>query len=116
MGYVARMEKRLIIYRGLVGKPDHSNDQGVDGRIILKWIIEKYIGRVWTGLMWFRMGTICGLAGCCEHGNEPSYVIHTVHVVTVYHSTYALCDAPFIIYNNSYIFRLPEDGNLCRNT
>jgi hypothetical protein len=54
------MGKGVIIYRGLVGKPDHFNDQGVDGRIILEWIIKKYIGKVWTGLM-FRMGTSCGL-------------------------------------------------------
>jgi hypothetical protein len=44
-----------------VGKPDHFNDEGVGGRIILKWIIKKYIVGVWTGLMWFRMGTSCGL-------------------------------------------------------
>jgi hypothetical protein len=41
------MGKGVIICRGLVGKPDHLNDQGIDGRI-LNWIIKKYIGRVWT--------------------------------------------------------------------
>jgi hypothetical protein len=27
-----------------------------DGRVIIKWLIEKY-GRVWTGLVWFRIET-----------------------------------------------------------
>jgi len=61
VGECGIMRKVGIIYRGLVGKPDHFNDQGVNGRIILKSIIKKYIGRVWTGLMWFMMGTSCGL-------------------------------------------------------
>ena len=108
---MARMGKGVIIYRGLVGKPDHFNDQGVDGRIILKWIIKKYIGRVWTDVV--QDGG--QVAGFCEHGNETSYVIHTVHVVTVYHPIYALCETPFITYVNFYIFRLPKDGTLCRN-
>jgi hypothetical protein len=33
-----------VAYRGLMGKPEgrnHLEDQGVDGRIILKWICEK---------------------------------------------------------------------------
>jgi hypothetical protein len=28
----------------------------VDGRIILKWIFEKYVME-WTGLIWFRIVT-----------------------------------------------------------
>jgi len=35
------MRKAVITFRGLVGKPDHFNDQGVNGRIILKSIIKK---------------------------------------------------------------------------
>jgi len=34
---------------------DHSEDLGVDGRVILEWISEKYGGKVWTGFMWFRI-------------------------------------------------------------
>jgi hypothetical protein len=33
---------------GLVAK-DHSGDQGVDGRIILKLIVNVYAGNMWIG-------------------------------------------------------------------
>ena len=36
---------------------DHSDDQGTDGRIILKWIFRKWDVGVWTGLSWLRTGT-----------------------------------------------------------
>ena len=36
-------------------------DPGVDGRIILKWIIRKRHGGAWTGLIWLRIGTVGGL-------------------------------------------------------
>jgi hypothetical protein len=44
----------------LVGKPeekDHWREINVDGWIILKWILEKYDGVVWTRLAWLRIGT-----------------------------------------------------------
>ena len=50
-------------YRILVGKPEgrnHLEDPGVDRRIILIRIIRKWDLRVWTGLMWLRIGTGCG--------------------------------------------------------
>jgi hypothetical protein len=36
------------VYRVLVGKPERAylEDLGVDGRIILMWILEKYCGRI----------------------------------------------------------------------
>jgi hypothetical protein len=30
---------------------------GVSGRIILRWILERYDGVVWTGLIWLRIET-----------------------------------------------------------
>jgi hypothetical protein len=29
----------------------------VGGRIILKWILKKWDGEAWTGLIWLRVGT-----------------------------------------------------------
>ena len=46
---------------------DHLGDQGIDGRIILKWIFERSDGDIdWIDLR-IRIG-----AGSCEYGNEPS--------------------------------------------
>jgi len=35
---------------------DHLKDLGVDGKIILEWILYKYGGEVWTGFMWCKIG------------------------------------------------------------
>jgi len=39
-------------------------DLGVDWRIILKLIIMKWDGKLWTGLIWFRSGTGTGFREC----------------------------------------------------
>jgi hypothetical protein len=47
---------------------DHLEDLGIYGRIILKWIFNKWdAGGAWTRLMWLRIGQV---AGICERGNE----------------------------------------------
>jgi hypothetical protein len=40
---------------------DHKEDLDVGGRIILKWILERQNGVVWTGSIWLRIGTSGGL-------------------------------------------------------
>jgi hypothetical protein len=49
------------VYRIFVGKPEEGKpleDIGVDGRIILEWILGKHGGgKVWAGCIWLRIGT-----------------------------------------------------------
>jgi hypothetical protein len=44
----------------LKGRAD-LEDLGVDGMIILEWILGKWGGRVWAGFIWPRIGTNDGL-------------------------------------------------------
>jgi hypothetical protein len=34
----------------------HLGDVDVDGRIILKWVLKKEDTKLWTQLIWFRIG------------------------------------------------------------
>jgi len=43
--------------QGYLKERSHLEDLSIDGRIILKWILKKENGRVWTELMWLRTGT-----------------------------------------------------------
>ena len=47
-------------------KRDYLEDLGVDGRIILKWILSKSVGRARTELTWFRIGQVVGSTKCGE--------------------------------------------------
>jgi hypothetical protein len=38
-------------------KDDHKEDQDVGGWIILRGILERWDGVMWTGLVWLRIGT-----------------------------------------------------------
>jgi hypothetical protein len=47
----------------LAGRPqeeDNLEDLDLDRRTIFKWIIKKYDGEAWTGLMWLKIGTVGG--------------------------------------------------------
>lgn len=44
-------------------------DLAVDGRRVLKWLIEKWGMRAWSGFVWLRMKTSSEL---CEHVNRSS--------------------------------------------
>jgi len=37
---------------------DYLEDLGVDGRIILRWILRKWDVVAWTGSTWLRIGTV----------------------------------------------------------
>jgi hypothetical protein len=52
------------VYKVLVGKPeegDHSEDQGVGGRMESEWILGRLAWGVWIGFDWLRTGTGGGL-------------------------------------------------------
>jgi hypothetical protein len=36
---------------------DYLEDPGIDGRIILRWILRKWDEWAWTGSIWLRIGT-----------------------------------------------------------
>jgi hypothetical protein len=40
---------------------DHSEDLGIDGKIIVEQISRKYGGKVWTGFICLRIGSSGGL-------------------------------------------------------
>jgi len=44
-------------WRGNQRVTAHLEDPGIDGRIILRWIFGNKNVRVWTGLIWLRIGT-----------------------------------------------------------
>jgi hypothetical protein len=51
---------------------DHSGETDTDGRLMLKWILGKYV-RVWNGISWLKLES-CGRF-LCEHGNYISVLI-----------------------------------------
>jgi hypothetical protein len=59
-GHVACMGEERKLYRVLVGKPkgnNHSEDQGVGGRMGSEWILGDWLGGVWVGFDWLRIVT-----------------------------------------------------------
>jgi hypothetical protein len=40
---------------------DYSENLGVDGSILLKWMLGKQGGIAWPGFIWLRIGTGGGL-------------------------------------------------------
>jgi len=50
------VEERCIqFWWGNMMERDHLEAQGVDGRIILKWIFKKFDVGPWTGSIWLRI-------------------------------------------------------------
>ena len=59
-GHVARVGERRAyagFWWGNLRERDHLEDPGIDGKIILRWILRKWGVEAWTGLTWLRIGT-----------------------------------------------------------
>jgi hypothetical protein len=50
-----RVQVYTRFWWGNLREGDHFDDPGLEGRIILGWIIRK-LDRGWTGLIWHRIG------------------------------------------------------------
>jgi hypothetical protein len=53
--HVAHMERMKNACKVLTGRPkvrDRLEDQGVDGTVIVKLILQKYLVRMQSGLLW----------------------------------------------------------------
>jgi hypothetical protein len=46
---------------GNLKERDYLENLVIDGRVIVKYILKKWDGRVLTGLIWLRIGPSCGL-------------------------------------------------------
>jgi hypothetical protein len=42
---------------GNLRERDHLEDPGVDGRVVVTWILRKWDVEALTGLIWLRIGT-----------------------------------------------------------
>jgi hypothetical protein len=60
-GHVAcmgRIEKCTRFWWEIPKEKDHSEDQGIDGRILSEWILQRLAGEMWIGFDWLRIGTV----------------------------------------------------------
>jgi hypothetical protein len=48
------MRNVYIVFENLKAR-SHLGEVGVDGKIVLEWILEKFGMRVWTGFIWLRI-------------------------------------------------------------
>ena len=61
---MARMGDKRGVYTDSTDRSEgknHLENLGVDGRIILNWILKKQECQAWSGFIWLRIGTSSGL-------------------------------------------------------
>ena len=57
-GFGRNMGESRGVYRiwwGILRERDYFEDQGVDGKILLRWIFRKWEVRAWTGAIWIMI-------------------------------------------------------------
>ena len=60
MKHIANVTTKVNAYTVKIGKPetDHWENLDIDERKLLKLVLRELCGRVWTGLIWFMIGSI----------------------------------------------------------
>jgi hypothetical protein len=58
---MGEMRNAYKIPLGKCERKNHSEDLGVDGKIILKWFLEKYSEKSWTGCICLVIGASGGI-------------------------------------------------------
>jgi len=58
---IGKMNNAYKTYFGNLRVDSHSEDLGVDGKMILGRFLGEKGGKAWTGWIWLRIGTRCGL-------------------------------------------------------
>jgi hypothetical protein len=64
VGQAARKRKKRVyteFWWEKLNETSHLQDLRVDGRIILKYILQKYHDKLWIRLLWLRTETCGGL-------------------------------------------------------
>jgi len=56
-GMYGRKERCIQGFSGEMRERNQLEDLGIDGRIILKWMLRKWGGGLWTGLIWLKIRT-----------------------------------------------------------
>ena len=64
-----RGEAHVVSWWGNLRERDHLESLGVEGKLMLEWILTESVWMAWTGLIGSGRGQ---LAGYCECGNEIS--------------------------------------------
>jgi hypothetical protein len=49
-----------VIRWGNLRKRENLEDEGVHWMIIIRWTFRNWVMRAWTGLIWLRIGSVCG--------------------------------------------------------
>ena len=61
----------------MVKSEDHLEEQGVDGKMTLQWVLKKWVGMTQIRFIWLRVGTGGGLL-CTQWRNFKFHKMHGI--------------------------------------